>query len=142
MVVRNGKIAAVGANVSVPSGVETFDANGGHVIPGIIDAHSHIAIEGGGNEGALAVSAMVKIGDVIHPDQIGIYRALAGGPYEWAELAAAYQRRGDTVRSVRTMVEVVRALPLDDPKREEYLAQAEAWQAAAEAAATEESDGS
>jgi imidazolonepropionase-like amidohydrolase len=79
VVVRNGKIAAVGANVSVPSGLEVFDAEGGHVIPGIIDAHSHIAIEGGGNEGSLAVSAMVKIGDVIHPDQINIYRALAGG---------------------------------------------------------------
>jgi imidazolonepropionase-like amidohydrolase len=79
VVVRDGKIAAVGADVAVPSGVEVFDAGGGHVIPGIIDAHSHIAIEGGGNEGALAVTSMVGIGDVIHPDQIAIYRALAGG---------------------------------------------------------------
>jgi len=79
VVVQSGKISAVGAGVTVPSGIEVFDADGGHVIPGIIDAHSHIAIEGGGNEGALAVSSMVGIGDVIHPDQIAIYRALAGG---------------------------------------------------------------
>ncbi len=79
VVVRDGKIAAVGTDVKVPRGAEVIDAGGGSVIPGIFDAHSHIAIEGGGNEGSVAVTAMVRIGDVINPDDIGIYRALAGG---------------------------------------------------------------
>jgi imidazolonepropionase-like amidohydrolase len=79
VVVRDGRISAVGTDVRVPSGIEVFDVAGGHVIPGIIDAHSHIAVEGGVNEGSLAVTSMVAIGDVIHPDQIAIYRALAGG---------------------------------------------------------------
>jgi imidazolonepropionase-like amidohydrolase len=79
VVVRDGRIAAVGAGVSAPAGVEVFDAEGGHLIPGIIDAHSHIGVEGGVNEGSLTVTSMVAIGDVIHPDQIAIYRALAGG---------------------------------------------------------------
>jgi imidazolonepropionase-like amidohydrolase len=56
-----------------------LDAQGGHLIPGIMDAHSHIAIEGGVNEGSLAVTSMVGVEDVIDPDDIGIYRALAGG---------------------------------------------------------------
>ncbi len=79
IVVRDGKIAAVGTDVKVPSGAEVIDAGGGHLIPGIFDAHSHIAIQGGGNEGSVAVTAMVRIGDVINPDDINIYRALAGG---------------------------------------------------------------
>jgi imidazolonepropionase-like amidohydrolase len=79
VVVEDGKITAVGKDVKVPGRLETIDAEGGHVIPGIIDAHSHIAIEGGVNEGSLAVTSMVAIGDVLNPDSIAIYRALAGG---------------------------------------------------------------
>ncbi len=79
VVVRNGKIQAVGRDVSIPDGAEVIDAQGGALIPGIIDCHSHMAIEGGVNEGSLNVTAMVGIGDVVNPDDIGIYRALAGG---------------------------------------------------------------
>jgi imidazolonepropionase-like amidohydrolase len=79
VVVEEGKIVAVGRDVAIPRDAEVIDAQGGHLIPGIIDAHSHIAIEGGVNEGTLAVSSMVGIGDVVNPDDIAIYRALAGG---------------------------------------------------------------
>ncbi len=79
VVVADGKIAAVGSDVEVPSNAVIVDAAGGSLIPGIIDAHSHIAIEGGVNEGSLAVTAMVTVEDVINPDDVGIYRALAGG---------------------------------------------------------------
>jgi imidazolonepropionase-like amidohydrolase len=56
-----------------------IDATGKHLTPGILDEHSHIAIEGGVNEGTHAVTAEVRIGDVIDPDDINIYRQLAGG---------------------------------------------------------------
>ena len=79
VVVADGKIAAVGSDVEVPSNAMIVDAGGGSLIPGIIDAHSHIAVEGGVNEGSLAVTAMVTVDDVINPDDVGIYRALAGG---------------------------------------------------------------
>ncbi|MCZ6507353.1 MAG: amidohydrolase family protein, partial [Acidobacteria bacterium] len=79
VVVSSGKIRAVGADVHVPAGAMTIDAAGGSLIPGIIDAHSHIAGDGGLNEGTLAVSSMVGIEDVLDPDDIAIYRALAGG---------------------------------------------------------------
>jgi imidazolonepropionase-like amidohydrolase len=82
VVVSNGKISAVGGDVKIPDGAEVIDANGGSLIPGIIDAHSHLAIEGGVNEGTLNVTAMVAIGDVVNPDDVGIYRALAGGVTE------------------------------------------------------------
>ncbi len=79
VLVSSGKIRAVGAQVAVPAGFEVFDAGGGSLIPGVIDAHSHIAVDGSVNEGSLAVTAMVGIGDVLDPDDIGIYRALGGG---------------------------------------------------------------
>ncbi|MDE2922639.1 MAG: amidohydrolase family protein [Acidobacteriota bacterium] len=79
VVVRDGRIARVGSGVRVPSGAHVIDAGGGYVIPGIIDAHSHIATAGGVNEGSLAVTAMVRIEDVVDPTDIAIYRALAGG---------------------------------------------------------------
>jgi imidazolonepropionase-like amidohydrolase len=76
---RDGKIAEIGQNVSVPSGATVIDASGQYVMPGIIDAHSHIAGDGGLNEGSIAVSAMVGTEDVLDPDDINIYRDLAGG---------------------------------------------------------------
>jgi len=82
VVVSGGKIRAVGTDVEIPRGAEVIDAKGGALIPGIIDAHSHLAIEGGVNEGTLSVTAMVAIGDVVNPDDIGIYYALAGGVTE------------------------------------------------------------
>ncbi|MEM8933223.1 MAG: amidohydrolase family protein, partial [Acidobacteriota bacterium] len=79
VVVADGVIRAVGADVEVPAGAETIDAAGASLIPGIVDAHSHIAIDGAGNEGSLAVTSMVTIRDVVDPHDIAIYRALAGG---------------------------------------------------------------
>src|SRR5690349_6751150 len=52
IVVRGGKITAVGANVAVPAGIKVIDGTGKFVMPGIIDAHSHAALEGGINEGS------------------------------------------------------------------------------------------
>jgi imidazolonepropionase-like amidohydrolase len=48
-------------------------------MPGIIDSHSHSAISGGGNEGGSSVTAQVRIADVLDPEDIDLYRALAGG---------------------------------------------------------------
>jgi len=79
IVVKDGKITEVGDNVMVPAGATVIDAQGQYVIPGIIDCHSHIAVDGGVNEGSVSVSSMVNIKDVINPEDIAIYRALAGG---------------------------------------------------------------
>jgi imidazolonepropionase-like amidohydrolase len=79
VVIRDGRIAAVGgADAAVPSGARVVDGTGMYLSPGIIDAHSHIAA-GAINEGSVNVSAMVSIEDVVDPDDISIYRALAGG---------------------------------------------------------------
>jgi imidazolonepropionase-like amidohydrolase len=79
ILVRDGKIAEVGENVMVPEGATVIDAGGQWVIPGIIDCHVHIAVDGNMNEGSVSVSSMVNIKDVINPEDIAIYHALAGG---------------------------------------------------------------
>jgi imidazolonepropionase-like amidohydrolase len=79
VLVRGGKIAAVGAGVPVPAGAAVIDAAGRYVMPGIIDTHSHTAVEGNVNECTDSVTAEVRITDVIDHEDIDIYRQLAGG---------------------------------------------------------------
>ena len=79
IVVRDGRIVEVGEKVLAPGNAKIIDGTGQYVIPGIIDCHSHIAIEGGVNEGSVSVSSMADVRDVINPEDIAIYRALAGG---------------------------------------------------------------
>jgi imidazolonepropionase-like amidohydrolase len=78
VVMRDGKIADVGEKVAIPPGAQIVDASGQYVMPGIIDCHSHIAADSI-NEGAVSVSSMVGIEDVLNPADVDIYRALAGG---------------------------------------------------------------
>lgn len=75
----NGKISQIGKNIAAPAKCKVIDGTGKYLTAGIIDEHSHIAIAGGVNEGTQASSAEVRIGDVINPDDIQIYRQLAGG---------------------------------------------------------------
>ncbi|MGB0036844.1 MAG: amidohydrolase [Candidatus Acidiferrales bacterium] len=79
ILIRDGKIAAVGTNLKAPDGAMLIDATGQYVMPGIIDCHSHIAVDGGVNEGSISVSSMARIPDVLDPDEVDIYRDLAGG---------------------------------------------------------------
>ncbi|MBL7728807.1 MAG: amidohydrolase family protein [Dinghuibacter sp.] len=76
--IQNGKIAGVGKNLSAP-GATVIDGTGKHVTAGIIDEHSHIAATGSINECSQSVTAEVRIGDVINPEDVNIYRQLSGG---------------------------------------------------------------
>jgi imidazolonepropionase-like amidohydrolase len=82
VLIRDGKIAEVGTSIKAPQGAEVIDAAGEFVMPGIIDCHSHIAIDGGVNEGSISVSSIANIAEVIDSDDISIYRDLAGGVTE------------------------------------------------------------
>ncbi|MDX1677106.1 amidohydrolase family protein [Arsukibacterium sp.] len=79
IIVRDGKISRIGQALTTPVGYTVIDGKDMHITPGIIDEHSHIATEQGVNEGSHANTAEVHIGDVVNPDDINIYRGLAGG---------------------------------------------------------------
>lgn len=78
IVIRNGKIAAVGTNIEIPANVKVIDAKGKIVTPGLIDAHTHLASDGV-NEGADAITPEVRILDVLNPNTLSIYQKVAAG---------------------------------------------------------------
>lgn len=75
--IRNGKIHAIGKDISARGSV-IIDGTGKHLTPGIIDEHSHIALQGI-NEGTQSVSSEVRMSDALNSEDIAIYRQLAGG---------------------------------------------------------------
>jgi imidazolonepropionase-like amidohydrolase len=79
ILIKDGKITEVGPSIKAPANAQVIDAAGQFVMPGIIDCHSHIAVDGSVNEGSVAVSSIVNIADVLNPDDISIFHDLAGG---------------------------------------------------------------
>ncbi len=78
ILIRNGKISQISKGIKAGAGIEVVDADGMFVMPGIIDAHSHLAIDAV-NEATDPNTAMVWVGDALNPYDVGMYRALAGG---------------------------------------------------------------
>jgi len=87
ILIHEGKIVAIEKSIDLEIvfgkkheiSPRIIDAYGKHISPGIIDEHSHIAINNGVNESGQASSAEVSIADVVNSDDINIYRQLAGG---------------------------------------------------------------
>ena len=79
ILIRRGEIRRIGEDLRAPRGSIEIDAEGRHVTPGLIDAHSHAAMLGGVNEMSLISTAMVEARDIVDADSINIYRQMAGG---------------------------------------------------------------
>ncbi|SMD44332.1 Imidazolonepropionase [Aquiflexum balticum DSM 16537] len=77
VLVENGVIKRIGKNLTAAN-VQTIEANGKFLMPGIIDAHSHVALDAV-NEATAPITSEVRMADVVDPYDIGLYRALAGG---------------------------------------------------------------
>ena len=87
VLIHEGKVKAVGEKLDAlalfpgknkPT-VTEVDGTGRHLTCGIVDEHSHIAISRGVNEGSHHITSEVRIGDVVNPDDVNLYRNLAGG---------------------------------------------------------------
>jgi imidazolonepropionase-like amidohydrolase len=78
VVIRDGKIAEVGKNITIPSGVKVIDVTGKYVIPGIIDSHSHIALTDI-NEATDPVTPQIWMREALEPSSDSIKKTLAGG---------------------------------------------------------------
>lgn len=87
VLMRNGRIEAVGIGLSAPEGVRSVDASGKWVTPGIIDVHSHLGVyaspgiqaNSDGNEATAPVTAEVWAEHSVWPQDAGFAKALAGG---------------------------------------------------------------
>jgi imidazolonepropionase-like amidohydrolase len=78
ILIRGGKIAAVGQNLKASASARVIDATGKYVMPGIIDCHSHSMMDAV-NELTYSVTSMARIRDVLNPTDADLYRELAGG---------------------------------------------------------------
>lgn len=79
ILVRDGKIAAIGESITIPPGAKVINAEGKYIMPGIIDSHSHLALNGDINEATDPVTSQVDMADAINAHDYAIYQALAGG---------------------------------------------------------------
>jgi len=77
--IKDGKIAAVGRNLKAPAGATVIDAGGKYLTPGIIDSHSHIALDDDVNEATSPVTPQMMMIDAFDYQDKAIYRGLAGG---------------------------------------------------------------
>lgn len=78
VLVQDGIIKKIGTGINAPKDVQTIDASGKYLMPGIIDAHSHVALDVV-NEATAPIVSEVRMRDMVNPYSIGLYRALAGG---------------------------------------------------------------
>jgi len=77
--IKDGKIAAVGETVNAPAGATVIDAGGKYLTPGIVDSHSHIALDDDINEATSPITPHMMMKDAFDYQDKAIYRALAGG---------------------------------------------------------------
>ena len=79
LLIEDGRITAIGGDLTAPPGTKTADLRGYFVMPGMIDPHSHMCSDGGLNEFALSVTPEVRVADVVDHTDVAVFRALAGG---------------------------------------------------------------
>ena len=77
--IKDGKIAAVGETVNAPASATVIDAGGKYLTPGIVDSHSHIALDDDVNEATNPITPHMMMKDAFDYQDKAIYRALAGG---------------------------------------------------------------
>ena len=109
ILLRNGKIAAVGQNLKASANARVIDATGRYVMPGIIDCHSH-SMADAINELTYSVTSMVRIRDVLNPTDVDLYRELAGGVTTLNVLHGS----GNSIGGQNTVVKIKYGRPIEE----------------------------
>jgi imidazolonepropionase-like amidohydrolase len=81
ILVSNGKIEALGpaSSIKVPEGYTIIDASDRWVIPGIVEAHTHIGTEGGFNDMVTPINPELGIAESVNSEDLAIREAVKGG---------------------------------------------------------------
>ena len=87
VLIQDGKIAAVGTNLTAPEGAAVIDAGGRLVTPGCVEAHCHIGLDNEGigweghdyNEIVEPITPQLRAIDSINPQDEAFGLALRGG---------------------------------------------------------------
>ena len=87
VLIEGKKIKAVGQDLSIPPEAQVIDASGWYVMPGMIDAHSHLGVLGEPwiwshddvNELVDPVTPHLRAIDSLNPDDVAIQEVVAAG---------------------------------------------------------------
>jgi len=81
ILVSKGKIEAIGpaSDITVPEGYAVIDASDRWIMPGIVEAHTHIAVEGGFNDMVTTINPELEIDECVNLEDIAAEKAVAGG---------------------------------------------------------------
>jgi len=81
ILVSKGKIEALGpaSSIKVPEGYTIIDALDRWVMPGIVEAHTHIGTEGGFNDMVTPINPELRIADCVNLEDIAVEKAVTGG---------------------------------------------------------------
>lgn len=109
ILIRNGKIAAVGKNLKAAANAKVIDGTDKYVMPGIVDCHSHSMLDTI-NEGSMSVTSMAHTRDVLNPNDVDLYRALAGGVTTLNLLHGS----ANAIGGLNTVVKVKYGRPVED----------------------------
>lgn len=77
VLIKEGKIIKIGRGIKGKKGTKIINGKGKHLTAGIVDEHSHIALFSVND--VAVMSSMVRMEDVVNPNDVDIYRQLAGG---------------------------------------------------------------
>ncbi len=87
LLVEDGRIVAIGAGIDVPAGARVVDVGGRHVIPGLVETHSHMGLKqlwtpgtgANNNELSRSINAAARVQDGVNARDIAFEIALAAG---------------------------------------------------------------
>lgn len=109
VLIRKGKIAAVGKNLKASSNARVIDGTDKYVMPGIVDCHSHSMLDAI-NEGTLSVTSMARTRDALNINDVDLYRALAGGVTSLNLLHGS----ANAIGGLNTVVKIKYGRPVED----------------------------
>jgi imidazolonepropionase-like amidohydrolase len=109
ILIRKGKISAIGKDLKAPENAKVVDATGKYVMPGIIDCHSHTMLDAI-NELTYSVTSMARIRDVLDSEDVAIYRELAGG----VTTANLLHGSGNTIGGQNMVVKLKYGRPVEE----------------------------
>ena len=123
VLIEGGKIIAVGAHLALPADTEIIEAKDKFVLPGIIDAHTHIGVyeEGVGFEGADGnemtnpATPQVRALDAINPMEPGFKGAVAGGVTSLTVAPGSGNVIGGQAVAIKTWGQVVDDMVIREP---------------------------
>lgn len=123
VLIRDGRITAVGRDIPIPDGAFVIDATGRWVLPGFVEAHAHMGIgeEGVGDVGEdlndtnYPNGARLRAVDAVNPADLGFADALSGGVTTALILPGSANPIGGQAVALKTWGRTVDEMALRDP---------------------------